>query len=111
MTRTAQEVAVILKEIYNQKFGDDECEKYRLGWPDLRGIAGVGRLEEPLITEISEQLAESGYALIPLSNFLLVGYKRDFSDARKLPARLLERYLPGEIADDDDVDDEEFIDD
>lgn len=101
MSRTAREVANILKEIYDESFGDDENEKYRLDWADLRGIAGVGKLEETFVSSISEKMAEADFALITLGNFLLVGCESDFAYARRLPARMLERYLP----DDDDAED------
>lgn len=107
MTRTAREVAKKLQEIYLKDFGDDENQKYQLSWVDLRGIAGVGKLEEDFVTEISEKMAENNFALLQLDEFLLVGTQLDFAFERKLPARLLERYLPGE----DETDDEDDLED
>lgn len=114
MTRTAREVAKKLREIYSKDFGDDESQKYQLSWADLRGIAGVGKLEEAFIAEISEKMAEKNFALLQLDEFLLVGTQLDFAFERKLPARLLERYLPGDDETDDEEDaleDEEFAED
>ncbi|NTW88871.1 MAG: hypothetical protein HGB26_07060 [Desulfobulbaceae bacterium] len=112
MVRKAEHVADILKELYDQSFGNEECEQYRLGWADLRALAGVAKLTEAFIAKIGAALAESGHALIPLGDFLLVGYERDFAGARRLPARLLEQYLPEEdTADADTDDDEEFEED
>lgn len=114
MSRTAREVAKKLKEIYYKDFGDDDSQKYQLSWADLRGISGVGKLEEDFVAEISEKMSETSFALLPLADFLLVGTELDFAFERKLPARLLERYLPGEEDTDDEddfVEDEEFEDD
>lgn len=114
MTRTAREVAKVLQQIYHKDFGDDESQKYQLSWADLRGIAGVGKLEEDFVAEISEKMAEKNFALLQLDEFLLVGTQLDFAFERKLSARLLERYLPGEDEtdeEDDDLENEEFAED
>ncbi len=111
MARTAQQVAKTLQEIYIQSFGEADHEKYLLNWADLRGIAGVEKLTEDFVTEISEKMSEAEFTLFPLNDSLLVGTEFDFISERKLPARLLERYLPGEDDEDKDIFEDEELED
>lgn len=113
MKRTAEEVANILTSIYDEKFGNDQFEQYRLTWSDLRALAGVSKMEGGFIGDINEALEESNHALVPFDTFLVVLAEEDFNVARELSGRVLERFLPDEeeyAASDDDheeADDEE----
>ena len=112
MARTAQETANILKEIYDEEFSGDECEPYQLCWDQLRGIAGVERLTDAIISNIGQFMLDSDYVLVPFNNFLLVGMEANYRRTRKVPARLVETYLAvsdDEVEDDDDkeLEDEE----
>lgn len=93
MARTTQEIASILRELYDEEFSDDECEPYQLTWDQLRGIAGVERLTDSIIANICKAMLDSGYALVPFDNFLLVTKESNFKRTRKVPARLVELYL------------------
>jgi hypothetical protein len=107
MKRTAQEVANILTSIYGETFSNDQFEPYRLGWSDLRALAGGVKLKRGFIGGINEALEESNYALVPFESFLVVIADRDFKATRKLTGRLLEKSLPDEeesIDKDDDCD-------
>lgn len=112
MARSATETARILSDLYDERFGGDECERFRISWPELRGIAGVKRLTPAFIEEVNDALHESGYLLISCDNFILVAGETDFANDRRVPQRLVERYLhetpdePEDI-DDDVIDDEE----
>lgn len=108
MARQHSETACILREIYNAEFHSEDSEQYRISWDQLRGIAGVAKLAEDDLRDIGEEMITSGYALIPFDDFLLVTMEADFRHARKLPARLSERYLfsggeEDEVDGDDDV--------
>ena len=93
MARTAAETASILRDLYDEEFGGDECEPYQIGWEQLRGIAGVERLTDDIITNVGKRMLDSGYALIPFDNFLLVCKETDYRRKRKVPARIVESYL------------------
>lgn len=58
MARTAAETANILREIYDDGFSGEESEPYRLGWDQLRGIAGVGRLTDEVIAELGKLMLD-----------------------------------------------------
>lgn len=114
MARSATETARILTELYDERFDGDECERFRINWPELREIAGVKRLTPDFLEEVNDALNESGYLLIRCDNFILVAGETDFANDRRIPQRLVERYryVPEEpedmrIDDDDDVIDDE----
>jgi hypothetical protein len=103
----------MLTSIYGETFSNDQFEPYRLGWSNLRALAGGVKLESGFIGDINEALEESNYALVPFESFLVVISENDFKTARKLPGRLLEKSLPDEeeSIDKDDAEDEEVDDD
>jgi len=96
MARTAVKTANTLSLMYDESFDGEVMEMFRLGWPELRSLAGVPKLTEEYLADINRTLAESHYALIPLDDYLVVAMQGDFSHARKIPSRLLEQYLPEE---------------
>lgn len=102
MARAAAETAGILRDIYDEEFSGDESEPYQIGWDQLRGIAGVERLTNAIITNVGKLMLDSGYVLVPFDNFLLVGMETNYRHTRKLPARLAEIYRS---ASDDEADD------
>lgn len=112
MARSALETARILADLYDESFGGDESERYRLGWPELRGIAGVRRLDEEFLRGINDALPENGYLLVPCDNFLVVTCEQNFTGTRRLPQRLVERYLyeaEDEVLEDEDYKDNELL--
>lgn len=108
MARTTQEIASILRELYDEEFSGDECELYQLSWDQLRGIAGAERLTDSIIANIGKAMLDSGYALVPFDNFLLVCMESNFNRTRKVPARLVESciYVADEELVEDDGDQE-----
>lgn len=110
MARSAPETARILADLYDDSFGGDESEQYRLGWSELRGIAGVRRLDEDFLRGINDALLENGYLLVSCDNFLVVTYEQKFSGTRRLPQRLVEKYIYEEDENSEDADDFELED-
>ena len=93
MERPTYETAGILRDLYNEEFGGDEFEPYQIGWDQLRGIAGVERLTDSILSDIGTAMLDSGYALVPFDNFLLVTMESNFKMARKVPPRIVEMHL------------------
>ena len=107
MERATYETAGILRDLYNEEFGGDECEHYQIGWDQLRGIAGVERLTDSILSDIGTAMLDSGYALVPFDNFLLVTMESNFKMARKVPPRIVEMHLAtseNESAEDESAD-------
>ena len=48
------ETAGIFRDLYNEEFGGDEFEPYQIDWDQLRGIAGVERLTESILSDKGE---------------------------------------------------------
>ena len=66
MARTAVETANTLSLMYDESFDGEDMEMFRIGWPELRALAGVPKLTEEYLADINTTLAESQYALITL---------------------------------------------
>lgn len=94
MTRTAAEAAKILTLIYEEHFGQDFFEKYRIQWEHLRAICAVRRLETNYLHELSCELNELGFSLTCFDHFILVMKETDCDEVRNLPGRLVEKYIP-----------------
>ena len=92
MKRSAEETAEILSDIYNEQFGDDQFEPYRLDLAELRVLAGNCKLTSGFINEINKELEERNQALIPFEMFLLLAAQDDFSLTRALPGRVLDKW-------------------
>jgi hypothetical protein len=108
MKRTGREVAEVLAEIYRERFADDSHEQYRLGWADLRALAGVDKVNSEFIDEINEALEHENFALAPFDEFLALLQGEDCANLRMLSGRVLEAYLPesGEAAPEPDDEDQ-----
>ena len=94
MARTAAVTANILSDLYDETFGRDSFEPFRITWPQLRSLAAVPRLNDNYLNDISVALSETERTLIPFNEYLLVVSEQDFSHYRMVPDRLLEQYLP-----------------
>ncbi len=96
MARTAAEAAKILTLIYQEDFGQDVFEKYRVQWEQLRAICAVSRLGTEYIHSLMEELNELGFSLTCFDHFLVVMKESDCDEVRNLPGRLVEKYIPDE---------------
>jgi len=106
MAHSASKTASILSDLYDETFGNDSYEPFRITWADLRGIAGVVKLTDRYLREIDLALNDSGYTLIKFDNFLVVSQESNMSHIRLVPPRLVEQYLYDE-EDDLELDDED----
>jgi hypothetical protein len=113
MARTAVETANTLSFMYDESFGGEDMEMFRIGWAELRSLAGVPKLTDEYLADINRSLTEDNYnyALVPFNDFLVVAAQGDFSSVRQIPPRLLEQNLLDdeelEVDDEDDEVDEE----
>lgn len=106
MARTAEETAKILSNLYEEIFGQDSYEPFRITWPQLRSLSDVQRLNDYYLKAISNALSDNERCLIPFNNFLLVVGEDDLSHYRMVPDRLIEQHLPEDEdieVDEDDI--------
>jgi len=94
MARTAAETASVLSDLYDENFGSDSYEPFRITWPQLRSLAAVPRLTDNYLKGLHADLTENGKALVTLDEFFLIVREKDLAHYRQLPDRLLEQYLP-----------------
>lgn len=108
MARTAVETANILTQLHDESFDGDVMEMFRIGWPELRALAGVPKLTQEYLADINNSLAECRYALISFDDYLVVALQNAFRHVRQVPPRYLEQMLPdeGDFEIDDDGDEE-----
>ena len=101
MARKSAETAEILTKIYEETFSNDSYSSFRIDWPQLRSITEGPKLSDEYLCETNHDLCDSGYALIPFDDILVVVMQSDLSGIRSVSAQLVERYLPG--GDDDSM--------
>ena len=111
MARTAAETASILSKLFDQHFGQEYSESYRITYPQLRSLAAVPRLNDSFLKGINVALSEFGELLIPLNNYLLIARENDFDHFRRVPYRIVEEYLPDGCKDTQNDGDQEIEDD
>lgn len=105
MARAAAKIANILILLYEESFGGEEAEMFRIGWPELRNLAGIAKLTDDYLVDLNSTLSQAGYALMPFDEFLVLASESDFRHTRKVSPRILEQNLPdweSEIDIDDD---------
>jgi len=93
MAHTATATASILSNLYDENFGGDYAEPFRITWPELRAVVGVSKLTDVYITQINSALSDDNLYLLPFNNFLLVAKEQDLRKHRRVPGRLLEQNL------------------
>ncbi len=105
LSATATTAAATLSKLYDENFGGNYEEPYRISWPELRMIAGVSKLTDPFISEISSTLINHELFLIPFNNFILIAKEQDLRRHRRVPGRLLEQniYDPEEEREKEDI--------
>ena len=109
MTRTAKELAKVLSEIYQESFGGDSLEGFRISWGEMRELAGVGRLDSDYIRATNDHLAADNYAIAPFDKFLAFVAQTEMRNLRNATGRVLEQFMPSDV--DFDEDDEIETDD
>lgn len=93
MVHSATATALNLSKLYEENFAGDFEEPFRITWPELRMMAGLSKLTDIFIAEISADLSERNLFLLPFNNFFLVARERDIRKYRRVPGRLLEQFM------------------
>lgn len=107
MGRTATEAAKVLIDIYEEFFGNDLGEKYRITWGRMREVCDVRRLNKAYLNELGDELNDLGFSLASFDDYLLVLKESDCAGIRSVSGRIVEKYLPeGTEVVPDDAEDE-----
>ena len=53
MARTAVETANVLSLMYDESFGGEDMEMFRIGWAELRSLAGVPKLTDEYLARMT----------------------------------------------------------
>lgn len=115
MARTANKTSLVLAHLYRQYFENDQYERYRIGWSELRSIAGIQSLSTQFLADLNEKLRRRGFLLIVCDNYFVIAGEDDFCADRTVPPRIIEQHLYEIDEDineeDDDDDDDDWVDD
>ena len=93
MVHSATATALNLSKLYEETFAGNFEEPFRITWPELRMMAGLSKLTDSFIDEISLDLSGHDLFLLPFNNFFLVARERDIRKYRRVPGRLLEQFM------------------
>lgn len=107
--KSAEEMATIIKEIYEKKFGGKRRGRFQISRSMFRRIAGRSNLRDAFVQEVADESLDNGYVLIPIDDALVVIEKRVLDNYRAVPKTIAKPYWSG---DGDDIDqDEDSIED
>jgi len=104
MARTDDEVIEVLREIYAEKFGGKESQRFLISWGDLRAIYGFRKLFYSRFRQLTEIAYTKRFYLWDLgegeSGHLIAVIKTGTIDRwRRVPKKIIETHS---IAPDDD---------
>lgn len=111
MARTDEEVAKILRELYDEEFGGRAGARYVLSWGDLRAIYGYRKLYETRFERLLEAAGSQRLCVLDLgegeNGRLIIVIKIGTVDRwRKLPKRLVDKWRKPLDDDGDEPDDD-----
>ena len=109
MPRTDEEVIQILKDIYAEKFGGKDGQRFLISWADLRTVYGFQKLYSSRFYRLAEIAPENRLYLWDLGegengHLIAVIKTRTIDRWRRVPKKVIETYR---IAADEDCDAEE----
>lgn len=93
MSRSHEEVAGFLSEIYESEFGGKERGRFKISRPSLRRLAGRKRLEDTTISKIADAALELGYIVTDLGDYFSVVEEAVMLNYRPVPKSVLSRFL------------------
>jgi hypothetical protein len=100
--KSADQVAKILSEIYEKKFGGKGRGRYQISYAGLKHIAGRARLGEKFMAEVGDELFEMGFVLVNLAPDFAVVDLAIMGRYRKVPQSILLKYVALEGLDSDE---------
>jgi hypothetical protein len=105
--KTAEKMAEIIKEIYEEKFGGKNRGRFKVSRSHFRRLGGRKNLRDAFIDEVAEECLELGYILIPTGDTIAIIEEKVVLNYRNVPKSILNSY----IGEDDEGDDSSVEDD
>jgi hypothetical protein len=109
MARTDEEVASILREIYDMEFGGKERQRFLIQRAEIRAIYGFGKLTGSRLESLTEACMPKRLYLLDLGegekgHMIAVVKTRTVDRWRRVPKRIIDQYR---LSPDDDAEGEE----
>jgi hypothetical protein len=108
--RTPEQVADILDDIYEERFGGKKRGRYKISRVGLRQLSNRMTLKESIIELIIDEVNEYGYIMIEVEDGYALIEERIVANFRSVPKSLINKYCE-ELADEDEYEDEGEDDD
>ena len=106
--KTAEQMAEIIDEIYEEKFGGKSRGRFQISRSTFRRLAGRKNLRDSYIEEVADECLELGYVLVPLGDIIAIIEERVMLNYRKVPKSIINSYLiEDEDSDEDNTEDDE----
>jgi|GEM_PF-1537508 len=105
MRRNAEDMATILAEIYEKKFGGKARGRYQITRSAFTELSGRRRLKDSFVYKVIDACFDEGYILIDLGNNFVVIDLAVTENYRKVPKSIVKEILE----EDDEVEDDEYF--
>jgi hypothetical protein len=106
--KSKEQVAKIIEEIYEEKFGGKKRGRFQLSRSQFRRLGGRKKLRDAFIDEVADECLELGYILIIIEDIIAIIEANVVLNYRSVPKSIISSYIDEE---DDDVDDHSSEDD
>ena len=91
--KSAEQMAKIIKEIYEEKFGGKKRGRFQLSRSQFRRLGGRKRLWDTFIEQVADECLELGYILIPVEDIIAVIEENVVLNYRSVPKSIINSYL------------------
>ena len=93
MNRAPEEIAKILKALYDRPFGGKDRGRYKISRRRLRRLSGRKRLEDTILQRIIDEAYEQGLIMMDLGDDFAVVEESVMQNYRTVPLPVLSQYV------------------
>lgn len=91
--KSAEQMAEIIKEIYEERFGGKKRGRFQLSRSQFRRLGGRKKLHESFIEEVADECLELGYILIVIGDIIAVIEENVVLNYRSVPKSIINSYV------------------
>lgn len=91
--KSAEQMAEIIEEIYEEKFGGKKRGRFQLSRSQFRRLGGRKNLRDAFIEEVADECLERGYILIVIEDIIAVIEENVVLNYRSVPKSIINLYV------------------
>ena len=91
--KSAEQMAEIIEEIYEEKFGGKKRGRFQLSRSQFRRLGGRKNLRDAFIEEVADECLELGYILIIIEDIIAVIEENVVLNYRSVPKSIINSYI------------------